>query len=204
MADRVRQRSPLGVVVLALLREGPMHAYRVHELIKAWGKDKVVNVAQRNSVYQTLERLHRAGFVEVHTTARDAGRPERVVYALTEEGARTLQEWLEEMVAVPTREFPEAPVAMAFLMLLDPEVARTLVERRVLALRSTLEASAAAARGAREQGLPRLFLLEEELQQAVLGAELTWFEALADDLRSGALTWSEAWLKQVRAGFGPG
>jgi DNA-binding PadR family transcriptional regulator len=71
------------MVVLALLEEGPMHVYRMHELIKTRGKDTVVNVAQRNSVYQTIARLVRNGLVRLRETSRDEGRPERAVYENT-------------------------------------------------------------------------------------------------------------------------
>ena len=38
------RRSPLALVVLALLYEAPMHPYRMQQLIKERGKDEVVNV----------------------------------------------------------------------------------------------------------------------------------------------------------------
>ncbi len=98
-----------------------MHAYRMHELIKARGKDTVVNVAQRNSVYQTIGRLLRSGLIRVQRTVRDEGRPERVVYEITDEGSATLQSWLKAMLAVPATEFPEFPAALAFLPLLGSE-----------------------------------------------------------------------------------
>jgi DNA-binding PadR family transcriptional regulator len=57
MADRPRPRSPLAMVLLALLAEEPMHPYRMQQLIKGRGKDKIANVARPNSVYQTIDRL---------------------------------------------------------------------------------------------------------------------------------------------------
>src|SRR5438067_1236045 len=94
-----RPRSPLAVVVLSLLAEEPMHPYRMQQLIKFRGKDRVVNVAQRNSVYQTIDRLLRTGLIAVHATDRAEGRPERTVYAITRLGEQTLRHWLESMLA---------------------------------------------------------------------------------------------------------
>jgi DNA-binding PadR family transcriptional regulator len=62
-------------VLLALLAEGPMHPYRMQQLIKHRGKDRVANVAQPNSVYQTIDGLLRAGLVTVHATDRSRAGP---------------------------------------------------------------------------------------------------------------------------------
>ncbi|HET6319423.1 MAG TPA: PadR family transcriptional regulator, partial [Chloroflexota bacterium] len=59
-----------------------MHPYRMQQLIKFRGKDRIANVAQRNSVYQTIDRLLRDGLICIHATDRTQGRPERTVYAI--------------------------------------------------------------------------------------------------------------------------
>jgi DNA-binding PadR family transcriptional regulator len=51
--------SALGLIVLALLIEEPMHAYRMQKLIRERGKDQVVNVRRGASIYQTSDRLQR-------------------------------------------------------------------------------------------------------------------------------------------------
>ncbi len=85
-----------------------MHAYRMQQLIKERHKDDVVNVAQRNSVYQTIDRLLRDGLIAVQTTTRDENRPERTVYEPTHAGRDTLREWMRTMLAAPRREFPSS------------------------------------------------------------------------------------------------
>src|SRR5689334_9712409 len=102
-------RSPIAMVVLALLHEAPMHAYRMHELIRERGQDKVVNVAQRNSVYQAIARLERDALIRVQSTVKGEGRPERVVYRITPEGSRTLRDWLTSTLRAPVREYPSFP-----------------------------------------------------------------------------------------------
>ena len=66
------RRSTLAVVLLALLTEAPMHPYRMQQVIKERGQDQLVNVAQRNSVYQALDRLVRDGLARPAATARSA------------------------------------------------------------------------------------------------------------------------------------
>jgi DNA-binding PadR family transcriptional regulator len=199
MTDRAGRRSTLAMVVLALLEEAPMHVYRMHELIRQRGKESVVNVAQRNSLYQTIERLVRAGLVEVQATSRDEGRPERVVYRATEAGSTTLHEWLADMLASPAREFPEMPAALAFLALLAPrEVQRQLDTRRTTLAKQLAEAERATAQTL-AMGLPRLFLLEDDYRQAMTRAEIAWLDGVLAELRSGELTWSKAWIRKIAA-----
>jgi len=186
MTERAR-RSPLAVVLLALLAEEPMHPYRMQQLIKERGKDRIANVAARNSVYQAIERLVRLGLIEAGETERDERRPERTSYALTAEGRRTLHEWLRDMLASPAREFPEFPAALANMAVLEAdEVLACLRDRRAALLAAIDEAEADVASA---PGLPRLFLLETEYQITVIRAELRWVESLVDDLAAGTIAW---------------
>jgi DNA-binding PadR family transcriptional regulator len=201
MPRRSGQRSPLALTILALLVEEPMHAYRMHELIRSRGKDTVVNVAQRNSVYQTIDRLLRSGLIRVKTTLRDEGRPERVVYELTAEGSAALEEWLRTMLGEPASEFPEFPAALAFLMLLPPKEAALRLGARAEALGRRLSQEQAATKAIRDGGLPRLFVIEDEYKQAMLRAELAWVKALIRDLRTRKLSWSAKWLRDMATKF---
>jgi DNA-binding PadR family transcriptional regulator len=195
------RRSPLAMVVLSLLAEEPMHAYGMQQKIKGRRKDEVVNVAQRNSVYQAIERLERAGYLRVGHTARESGRPERTVYEITDTGREVHSEWLRAMLATPAREFPEFPAALAFLMLLEPEDARHQLDKRVQTLRDRLDQVSADLDRARAMGLPRLFVVENEYEQTMTAAELDFVRALADDLTEGRLTWSREWLAEIAAKF---
>ncbi|MET7834329.1 MULTISPECIES: PadR family transcriptional regulator [Micromonospora] len=185
------RRSPLAMMVLALLVEEPMHAYRMQQLVREREKQDVVNVAQRNSIYQAIERLRRDELIRVAETTRAEGRPERTVYALTPAGRRALDAWLAEALATPAREFPEFPAALSFLPILPPEEAARRLDQRADAIEARLREREAAL-GAVD--LPRLFLVEDEYQLALLRTELDWVRGLVADLRSGALTWSGDWL----------
>jgi DNA-binding PadR family transcriptional regulator len=187
--------SPLALAVLSLLEVGPLHPYGLQRLIRLWGKDAVVNVGQRASLYKTVQRLQRAGLIAVRHTERDQRFPERTVYELTAEGRRQGREWLDDMLATPRNEFPRFPAALSFAMLLGPGDLLALLERRSEALRERL------AELDRELGeyahLPRVTLIESEYQRAVVNAELAWVDAVAADLRSGELTWSHEELASL-------
>ncbi|MEU0518917.1 PadR family transcriptional regulator [Streptosporangium sp. NPDC006007] len=182
------RRSPLAMALLSLVSEAPMHAYRMQQLIKERHKDDVVNVAQRNSVYQTIDRLLRDGLIAVRETSREENRPERTVYGLTDTGRATLRRWMLEMLSTRAREFPEFPAALAFLPVLPPEEARAALEERLTSLRARLSAMDTELAEA-GRFLPRVFLVETEYQRAVIGAEIDYVRSLAGDLREDRVTW---------------
>jgi len=192
--------SPLGLVVLLNLFEGPSHAYRLQKLIEATGKDRVVNVRSRASLYQAIERLERHGLVEVVGTVSGSSYPDRVEYAITERGREVARDWLREMLSSTGEEFPEFIAAISLVFALEPAEARAELERREQRLADELTSTEAELASA-PAGLPRLFLLEEEYRRALLEAELVWVRNVIDDLRSGRLTWSEEWLREIGQQF---
>jgi hypothetical protein len=102
------------------------------------------------------------------------------------------------MLPAPAREFPEFPVALAFLPILQPAEVRTLLERRIAALAEKLTVIEQQA----PPGLPRLFLIEDEYRAAMLRAELEWLRALVDDLATGRFAWDESLIVETLAEFG--
>jgi DNA-binding PadR family transcriptional regulator len=194
--------SSLGLIVLWQLFEGPMHAYRMQKMFEAQGKDRVVNLRSRASLYQALERLERHGLVEVHETRRAEGYPDRVVYAITDAGRDVARQWLREMLHDTEGEYPEFIAALSILFGLEPDDARTELELRAEKLQAALDATKRGLAVA-DTGLPRLFLLEEEYRKAMLEAELSWLGGVIDDLREGRLTWSEEWLRELAEKFLP-
>jgi DNA-binding PadR family transcriptional regulator len=199
--SRRAQRSALGLVVLWQLFEGPKHVYGIQKQLEQQGKDRVVNVRARASLYQALERLQRLGLVEVQETVRREGYPDRVVYAITGSGRETAREWLREMLRTTSGEYPEFITAVSILFGLAPDDARTQLEQRAESLAAELAGTEAQLAG--NPGLPRLFLLEEEYRQAVLEAELVWLRGVIADLKHGRLTWSEEWLQEIATAFHP-
>ena len=200
--SKVPQRSALGLLVLWQLFQGPMHVYRMQKLFQAQGKDRVVNLRARASLYQTLERLVRLGLVEVAETIRQEGYPDRVLYAITDAGREVARGWLREMLRTTEGEFPEFIVALSLLFGLSPEEARAELELRNERLAEQLAHTERALEES-PPGLPRLFLLEEEYRKAVLEAQLTWVRGVIEDLRAGRLDWSEESLRETAAQFLP-
>lgn len=192
--------SPLGLTVLGMLHTQPLHPYGIQRLIKQWGKDQVVNVSQRASLYRTIDRLHAAGLVAVRETGRDQQYPERTVYEITDAGRAAARAWLEDMLAVPKQEFPDFPAALSHLMMLTPQEALRVLERRAERLaeaQAGLDAGLAA--GAH---LPRVLVIEAEYVHAVATAQLAWVRSTIAALHDGSLTWSREELAAMAATYG--
>jgi DNA-binding PadR family transcriptional regulator len=188
------KRSPLALAILVLLYEAPMHPYRMQQLIQERGKDQVINVRRRASLYQTINQLLKAGLIAVRETTRDESYPERTVYQLTGQGQRTAVAWLREMLSTPSDEFPEFPAAVSLIPLLTPQDALSQLEQRAARLAGQLAAIDDNLQQYAQE-LPRLFLLEGEVMRATLDAELKWVRGVIADLRSGELTWNDDWIR---------
>jgi len=196
------RRSALGLIVLWLLSQKPLHVYGMQKLLEAEGKGRVVNVRSRASLYQALERLMRLGLVEVSETVRIAGYPDRIVYAITDAGREAAREWLRAMLRDTGEEFPEFVAAVSLVFALSPDDARQQLEQRERRLAGELAETEAAMTDV-PPGLPRLFVLEEEYRRAMLAAELAWLRGVIDDLREQRLHWTEEWLREIEAAYLP-
>ncbi len=175
-----------------------MHPYRMQQLITERGKDDVINVSQRASLYNTIDRLLRDGLIQLMETTRDGQRPERSVYEITDAGRDSAELWMREMLTDPRPEYPEFAAAVAHLPMITPGQSA-----EYLAVRAT-ELAAEVARletaiSSVDDWLPRLFLLDTELLLDLRRTELRWTTAVLEDLQDGSITWSRESLDAFAA-----
>jgi DNA-binding PadR family transcriptional regulator len=189
--NRALPRTPLALAVLSLLLERPMHPYEMKILMQERGHDRVIKI-KGASVYDAVERLHRLGFIEPLETSREGRRPERTVYSVTDAGREELQEWLRELLSRPAAEYPQFAAALAFMAGLENEKEVVgLLQWRAVALEAEMAAAEKVIGGTLDQGIPRMFIIEEEYSQAMRKAELDFIRRLVADLESGEL-WPDA------------
>jgi len=175
-----------------------MHPYRMQQLIKERGKDLVVNVGQRSQLYKTIDRLLREEMITVAEVQREAARPERTVYTITDAGRQATEEWTATMLAHPRPDFPEFTAGLAYLPILSPEQVLEALTTRLATVTRELEELEGSVTAVVDQ-LPRLVLIESEYMRAHLRTDIEWINALIDDLRQGRLTWDrERLIEEAR------
>jgi DNA-binding PadR family transcriptional regulator len=168
-----------------------MHPYEMKVLMQDRGHDRVIKI-KGASVYDAVERLNRLGFIQPLETSREGRRPERTVYSLTEAGREELLEWLRELISRPVAEYPRFGAALAFMAGVgnDKEVI-ALLRWRAVAIQAEVVAGETVIGGTLDQGIPRMFIIEEEYAQAMRRAELDFVRRLIAELESGEL-WPDA------------
>lgn len=181
MAKRRKVANPLALAVLAQLLMGPTHPYEIGRRLTIQDKGRNIKYT-RGSLYMVVEQLVKAGFVAEDGTVRDTQRPERTIYALTEDGKAELYDWLRDLVARPEHEFPKFGVALSLLAVLSPAEAVELLGRRLAALTEEAEQIRADVKTALDGGLEWVFVVEEEYRLAVLDAEARFVTTLVEQL----------------------
>jgi DNA-binding PadR family transcriptional regulator len=178
----------MALAVLELVAEAPMHPYEMKQKMHERGIDRAIPL-KGASVYDTVERLAKAGFIEPIETSREGRRPERTIYRLTEGGADELESWLRQLLEEPSQEFPRFGAALMFIgALRRKDEAIKVLERRAAALDAQIAAADTVVRAVPAE-VPRLFLIEDEYVQAIRRAELDWLRRTVAELRAGTLEW---------------
>lgn len=163
--------------LLGLLRKEPMSGYDLR-------KDAERSVGYfwapaKTQIYATLPKLVHAGFATQERIAQKA-RPDKTIYAITDEGREAVREWVEE---APLDAGHGRNLILLKLYLgegADPEaLRRQLAERREDAERLLEELEAAGADGSEFQALTRrwgvlyaeaLLAWTREAEQALLSS----------------------------------
>jgi DNA-binding PadR family transcriptional regulator len=192
------------MAVLALLHEEPMHPYQISFTMRERHWDWCIKL-KFGSLYHTVETLIRDGLIEPLETEREGRRPERTVYAVTDQGRQEFLERLSDMVRQPAREYADFAAGLKFMWHLDRDIAASLLQQRTQSLQLEVESvTTVMAMLDSVKRLRRLSYLELEHAQAMSRAEISWIRGLADQIASGELEWKAGHrepveMKEVRA-----
>jgi DNA-binding PadR family transcriptional regulator len=192
--SRRRVNNPLALAVLGCLIERSMHPYEISTTLRSRGKEKSIKL-NYGSLYSVVDALQKHGLIEPKETLREGKRPERTVYAITSAGRAEFEDWLAELIAVPSPDPSQLEAALSLLPGLPPDEAARLLEDRARALQIEERGLAAGLEVAREMGLPELFVIETVFRQAMMAAELAFVQRLAGDIRSGSLPGTKGWRR---------
>lgn len=173
--------------VLGLLAwRGPLSGYQVKQVYEV-SASFFWNVSY-GQIYPTLKGLERDGLVS-HATERDAGRPERRIYEITDAGRAALDEWLAEPTD-PLQLRVEALLKLIHGFRQSPEVAVGHVTR--------LRQQAEVANAKREATVARV---QPAWSRAGLDAAVPYWQLAArfDELINGAVA---QWCDEALAVLG--
>ncbi|MEV4411989.1 PadR family transcriptional regulator [Catellatospora sp. NPDC049609] len=183
MAKRRAVGNLMALAVLSALVQQPMHPYQMASVLKEHGKDRNMKI-KWGSLYTVVQNLEKHGLVEATDTVRQGARPERTVYTITEAGRAELVDWVRELISTPEPEQSRFTAGLSVMAVLSPgEAAELLAQRLTVLERELADKRAALTEAARE--VPRLFLVEEEYELAVAGAETAFVRGLLGELTSG-------------------
>ncbi len=190
MKDPVSRLTPMGVMVLALLREDDMHPYEMIRLMRHRHDDRIVTITN-GTMYHTVARLEQQGLLAEVGVDREGNRPERTTYALTDAGNAAVVEWVRR--ELPAIERPaQFRIALAESHNLPREEAIALLTTR----RESLERSRDLHRDGRdkalEKGVPDVYLIEVEREGVLLEAELAWLDGLLLRIARPDYPWNDA------------
>ncbi|MBN2626223.1 MAG: PadR family transcriptional regulator [Spirochaetales bacterium] len=125
------------LVLLGLLKEKPLHGYEIKHIIESHMGDWT-NIAF-GSIYFALRKLTEENLVEEVSSEQRGNRPSRRVYCITEEGRNEFMVLLEELWAVPVRDYFPLDVGLFFMNQLPREKRISLIAGRIEGLRQTLK-----------------------------------------------------------------
>jgi DNA-binding PadR family transcriptional regulator len=184
--------NPLALAVLTCLFERPMHPYEMAQTMRTRAKHESIRL-NYGSLYSVVESMEKRGLVEAVATTQEGRRPQRTVYGITEAGKVEMTEWLADLVAVPTKEYLQFEAALSLIHGLPPDEAVPLLRQRCDALDMRLDQLEAAGEGAEKRGIPRLFMVENDYQIALLRTEVEFTRRLVAEIESGEMDGLDEW-----------
>jgi DNA-binding PadR family transcriptional regulator len=194
-----RLSNPLALAVLTLLTDRPMHPYEMSTTLRERHKEESIKL-NYGSLYSVVASLQKYGLISVQETVRQGNRPERTIYAITDAGRAKMSDWLSDLISRPAREFTTFEAALSLMGALEPDEVIRLLEIRLNSLQAKL-LSAEGLLAGMPPNFPRIFLIENEFQNSMLGAELSFVRKLLHDLKTDALSGLKGWrrMHEMRA-----
>ena len=194
MTQQRKVGNLLALAVMSYLSQQPMHPYELGRTLREHGDARSIKF-NHGSLYMVVGQLARAGYITELETSRAGQRPERTVYALTDEGRAEFRDWLAELVAEPEHEYPHFVAALSLIAALPPSEVVPLLRHR----RNQLRQASAEIRDLIDttlaRGVPELFLVEEEYRLSLLTAETAFVGEFIGKITDPQTGWGPAWAR---------
>jgi len=187
-----RVRNLLALAVLSYLSRQPMHPYELARTLRENDDGRSIKF-NHGSLYMVVGQLEKAGFVAAQGSDREGNRPERTVYAITDDGRAELHDWLRELVETPEHEYPSFVAALSLIGALGPDEAVELLGRRLERLAAQRAEIRALIDGTLAAGVHPLFVVEEEYRIAQLDADAVFVRGLIERITDPQDGWGPLW-----------
>jgi DNA-binding PadR family transcriptional regulator len=194
MATKRKVSNLLALAVLSYLTSRPMHPYELSRTLREHGDDRSIKF-NHGSLYMVVQQLEKAGYIAAQETNREGQRPERTVYALTDAGRRELRDWLRHLLGEPEHEYPSFVAALSLVGALPPSQVLPLLRQRLQRLAERSTQTQHRIDTALAQGVPELFLVEEQYRLAIDNAESAYVTSLIDRISDPRTDWGPMWAQ---------
>ena len=161
------------LILLGILLSGKTHGYRLNEYV-IHAMDLYTD-NKKSTVYYTLEKLEKDGYVQ-HETEREGMRPERRVYQITEEGKSYFLKLLCDNLGGFRRTYFNDDIGIAFMDKLSTQEVRELLEKKRIMTQSALK----QFKEVPDHGGNWQYVITHNV--AHLEADLTWINSITSEL----------------------
>jgi len=194
MASKRKVGNLLALAVMSYLSQQPMHPYELGRTLREHGDARSIKF-NHGSLYMVVGQLAKAGYITELETSRAGQRPERTVYALTDAGRAEFSDWLRELVAEPQQEYPHFVAALSMIAALPPGEVVALLRARLDRLREARAEIRSLIDTTLANGVPELFLVEEQYRLALLVAETEFVEEFIGKITGPPAGWGAEWAR---------
>ena len=111
--------ATIDLIVLGMLKKGPMGAYDIQKLVEYRNISKWVKISTQ-SIYKKALQLEEKGLITAEIV-KEGKMPEKAVYTLTEKGEREFERLMMDISAQPIRLFLDFNAVIVNLDSLPPE-----------------------------------------------------------------------------------
>lgn len=167
------------ILILAHLTQQPYHGYELKRQVESVGGN-----LNNNQLYPKLRQFEEMGAI-TREVERQAGRPDRHIYRLTDRGMEVLQTMLQDFPSELAGNDGEFFTRVAFFHLIDPGARRTLLTMRQEALQQRKQQHQQyRALVESEADHPQVFFSSSvlALQQQQIQLELDWITTLLEEV----------------------
>lgn len=125
------------LIILAFLRDRPMHGYEIQQMIQTSRMDTWANLLS-GSIYYALNKMEKEGLIEAVAEERTGARL-RKIYGITKQGEQLFRQLIEDAVKLPPHSVKSDFVAaLNWIETLPKEQALAYLDQNLAQLEETL------------------------------------------------------------------